>query len=289
MNNIRTQIDDSIVKKILGNSQNAINFLERLKLQTNISELNLLKKAELAKQAHSLVVKYWDYEVCKDIVRSLFKNSPKFKSGLEGEMVIDILFKEWLELELGEVKWPFSQGQFDAFVQSLNSEKVGRIEKDDKVKLASVRYRRLKEINTVRNDFIETLIFNSNQSILPTISHSKGVDFFIDGVAFDQKVSRSTTNEFKRDFGKEWKQKAIENPELVAKYLYMYQDEGRFGAEPRLFIVYLDENVPVMKIKEQILKTNLSKPFDIIFDYQHKSQGVKKTYKTQALVILISD
>ena len=44
------------------------------------------------------------------------------------------------------------------FVQRVNSEKIDWFKKDEKVKYAAVKYRRIKEINTVRNDFIETLI-----------------------------------------------------------------------------------------------------------------------------------
>ncbi|KKS16194.1 MAG: hypothetical protein UU72_C0026G0026, partial [candidate division WWE3 bacterium GW2011_GWB1_41_6] len=38
-----------------------------------------------------------------------------------------------------------------------------------------------------------------------------------------------------------WRDVAIKKPELVAEYLYKYQDEGRFGADPRLLVVYIDE------------------------------------------------
>lgn len=150
------------------------------------------------------------------------------------------------------ISWPFSQGQFDAFVQSLNSQTIARTEKDEKVKDAAVRYRRLKEINTARNDYLETLIFNKNENILPTLSHNRGVDFFVDGVSFDQKVSRSVTGEFMREKGENWREIAKQNPLEVAKYLYQYQDEGRFGAEPRLLVVYLDEDISVLDLKQKI-------------------------------------
>jgi hypothetical protein len=122
--------------------------------------------------------------------------------------------------------------------------------------------------------------------IIPTLSHSRGVDFFIDGISYDQKVARSPTKEFKRDFGENWKQKAIKNPSLVAKYLYQYQDKGRFGASPRLLIVYLDEEITPLKIKHIIENTSLEKPLEITFDFNHRSAGVQ-TYRTEAFVILL--
>jgi len=100
---------------------------------------------------------------------------------------MDVLIKEWQSLKLGDITWPFSQGAFDEFVQRVNSEKENGFVKDEKVKVAAVKYRRIKEINTVRNDFIETLIFEKNGNILPTLNHRRGVDFFINGISFDQK------------------------------------------------------------------------------------------------------
>ena len=52
--------------------------------------------------------------------------------------------------------------------------------------------------DVVRNDFIGTLIFEKNENIIPTFGHHRGLDFFIDGISYDQKVARSVTNEFKK-------------------------------------------------------------------------------------------
>ncbi|MFH3574713.1 hypothetical protein WAI05_20430, partial [Acinetobacter baumannii] len=121
-----------------------------------------------------------------------------------------------------------------------------------KVRDAAIKYRRIKELNTKRNDFLEVLIFEKDEDIIPTLGHSVGIDYFINGIPYDQKVARSPTKEFQKEFGTNWKEEAKKHPEKVAKYLYKYQDEGRFGADPRLFIVYLDEDISVAKIKERI-------------------------------------
>ena len=133
---------------------------------------------------------------------------------------------------------------------------------------------------------MESLIFLKNENIIPTLSNSRGVDFFINGISFDQKVSRSVTNEFKRDFGDCWREIAVNNPAKVAQYLYEYQDEGRFGYSPRLFIVYLDENISPLEAKNTIENINLDKPLDISFTYRHKVKG-ETAYKTQAFVVLL--
>jgi len=68
--------------------------------------------------------------------------------------------------------------------------------------------------------------------------------------------------------------------------LYKYQDDGRFGFSPRLFVVYLDEEVTPLRIKEIIESTNLDSPLEITFDYNHKDFGIR-TYKTEAFVMLL--
>lgn len=277
---IKRTINQDIVKKVFSNKPNAIEFLELYGY--NPKELQKIASKDLFNE----IVKIWNYHDAKDKIRSIFKSKPKFANGLKGEETINILINEWNTLCLGDIKWPFSQGQFDNFVQSLNAENSTREVKDEKVKAAAVRYRRIKELNTERNDFLETLVFLKNQNIIPTLSHNRGVDFFIDGISYDQKVARSPTNEFKRDFGENWKQKAIENPALVAQYLYQFQDEGRFGASPRLLIVYLDEEITPLKIKQIIDNTSLETPLEVTFDFNHKSTGIR-TYKTEAFVILL--
>lgn len=277
---IKRTINQDIVKKIFSKKANAIAFLELYNYNTKA----LLKQRP--NELFSEIVKIWNYEDAKDKIRAIFKKAPKFTNGLNGEKNIAILLEEWKNLGFGKVDWPFSQGQFDSFVQSINAENSIRTEKDEKVKIAAVKYRRIKELNTEQNDFLETLVFLKNENIIPTLSHSRGVDFFINGISYDQKVSRSPTNEFKKEYGENWKNYAIQHPEKVAEYLYKYQDEGRFGSSPRLLIVYLDEEISPIKIQQAIENTNLLTPFSITFDFNHKDIGVK-TYKTEAFVILL--
>jgi hypothetical protein len=130
------------------------------------------------------------------------------------------------------------------------------------------------------------LIFEKNENILPTLNHRRGVDFFIDGISFDQKVAKSPTNQFKARFKDNWKEEAIKNPEIVAEYLYKYQDEGRFGADPRLLVVYIDEDISIQKIRETIKGTDLNKPIEINFSFKHRVQG-DKSYKVPCFVILL--
>ena len=297
MEYIKSKLSDDLARKIIGSQEKAIEYLLQLNNVKPIASLkfktisrgkNAGKKVLVleTKELWKAVVDSWDYEESKKIIRYIFKATEKYKSGKEADSAMDVLIKEWQSLKLGSIAWPFSQGAFDEFVQRVNSEKENGFVKDEKVKVAAVKYRRIKEINTVRNDFIETLIFEKNNNILPTLNHRRGVDFFINGVSFDQKVAKSPTNEFKRHFKDEWREMAIKKPELVAEYLYKYQDEGRFGADPRLLVVYIDEDVSIDKIKEIINKTDLNNPVEINFSYKHKNLG-EKNYKVPCFVILL--
>ncbi|HED38785.1 MAG TPA: hypothetical protein ENI76_11175 [Ignavibacteria bacterium] len=297
MEYIKSKLSDDLARKIIGSQEkateyllqlNAIKPIPSLKFKTIRLGKNKGKKVlDLStKELWKNIVDSWNYEESKEIIRDIFRRTDKYKNGKEADNAMDVLIKEWESLKLGDIAWPFSQGAFDDFVQRINSEKENGFVKDEKVKSAAVKYRRIKEINTVRNDFIETLIFEKNNNILPTLSHRRGVDFFINGVSFDQKVAKSPTNEFKRHFKDDWRKTAIEKPELVAEYLYKYQDEGRFGADPRLLVVYIDEDVSIDKIREIIDKTDLDNPIEINFTYKHKNLG-EKNYKVPCFVILL--
>jgi hypothetical protein len=297
MEYIKSKLSEDLAKKILGSKDNALKYLLHINKYKKVAglEFKICSRGKNKGQSiphidtqniWKIVVNNWDYELSKDAIRELFKETEKYKSGKDANNVMDLLVKEWESLKLGNIEWPFSQGDFDGFVQRINSESNSGIVKDEKVKVAAVKYRRIKEINTVRNDFIETLIFEKNENILPTLNHRRGVDFFIDGVSFDQKVAKSPTNQFKTRFKDNWKEEAVKNPGLVAEYLYKYQDEGRFGADPRLLVVYLDEDISIQKIRETIKSTDLNKPIEINFSFKHKVQG-DKSYKVPCFVILL--
>ncbi len=297
MEYIKSKLSDDLAKKILGSKENALAYLLHLNKEKSVNGLNFktlnrgknkgLSMPDISSiSIWKIVVDNWDYELSKKVIRDLFKETEKYKNGKDANAVMDLLIKEWETLKIGKIEWPFSQGDFDGFVQRINSEKSSGLVKDEKVKVAAVKYRRIKEINTVRNDFIETLIFEKNQNILPTLNHRRGLDFFIDGISYDQKVAKSPTNQFKKRFKEKWREEAIKNPSLVAEYLYKYQDEGRFGADPRLLVVYIDEDVSIQKIRETINSANINKPIEINFSFKHKIQG-DKNYKVPCFVILL--
>jgi len=298
---LKNNFSTDTAKKIFGNKKNAEIFLLELqkKKQFDLPFRIITRGKNRGNKVLDLstiqlwakIVEFWDFDNGESIIRNLFIQSDKYESGKDSYRIMTILLDEWERLKLDKIAWPFSQGDFDGFVQRVNAEKKSGTEKDDKVKHAAVKYRRIKEINTVRNDFIETLIFEKNKNILPTLNHRRGVDFFINGISFDQKVAKSPTNEFKKSYGDDWKEEAINHPEKVAEYLYKYQDEGRFGADSRLLVVYLDEEISIDKIAKTIEETDLEKPLEITFEYTHnkgKPTEKVKAYKVNCFIILLS-
>ncbi len=285
---IKENFSSEIAKKIFGNKDNALKYLVELNKICRIDGLySATGRINRTLNVFQAVVESWQYERSLPIIRELFRSTPKYKRGSEADEAVATLKEEWDRLKLGNFEWPFSQGDFDNFVQRINATDGSGEQKDDRVKSAAVKFRRIKEINTYRNDYIETMIFNFGEEILPTLGHRRGVDFFIGGVSFDQKVSRSVTMEFQKDFGCDWRKHAIENPDKVAKYLYKYQDEGRFGAEPRLLIVYIDEDLSVERIEELIGECDFANPHNVSFTYNFKSSKREESFRTKCITILL--
>ena len=298
--NIKTNFSTDTAKKIFWNKTNALNFLLKLeeiwKIKLPYKDINKGKnkwsKSVIinTEQLRKLIVESRDYGDSKTIIRNMFKNTKKFNSWKDSYNTMHILLQERNKLKLDKISWPFSQWDFDWFVQRVNSEWIDGLQKDEKVKHAAVKYRRIKEINTVRNDFIETLIFEKNNNILPTLNHNRWIDFFIDGESYDQKVAKSPTKKFQNDIWDKRKEHAISNPKKVWEYLYKYQDEGRFWADSRLLVVYIDEDISIEKIAMIIEKTDLINPIELNFDYIHnkwKPTEIRKYYKVKCFVILL--
>lgn len=281
---INETIDYSQIKKIFSNKEEKIEYLE------NLFKLKSIDK-EIPKRLIEIdneIINTWDYKVSNSIIRKIFKNTQKYKIGKYSMEELKKMMNEWDELNLGKLEWPFHPMAFDQYIQDINTNyNLTEKEKDNIVKKDVVKFRRIKKINTARNDFIEYLIVENNNNVTPTLKHNRGIDFYINGYPYDQKVSRSVTKNFINDYGKNWKDIARQKPEEVAKYLYKYQDEARFGSESRLLIVYLDDDITEKDIYKCVNKTDFNKPLQISFEYTH-SNGKTITYNVNCYIVLLS-
>ena len=271
------------IKKIFDNRERKMEYLLRL-FETMEIEIQVPRTL---KEIDECIIDNWNYEISKDVIREMFFESDKFNNGIAAKDEIDYLIKNWHEHRLGEIEWPFAAMNFDQHVARLNRRNdISEEEKDQIIATDTIKFRRIKDINTKRNDYIESLIVAHNDNIIPTFRHSRGVDFYINGEPFDQKVSRSVGGAFIDKFGEDYYDVAIRNPEFVAMSLYENQDEERFDADPRLYVVYLDSDVSTENIERSILDCDLYEPYEIAFDYYH-SNSERVVHETYCYVILL--
>lgn len=295
------EINREIARKILSNKQNAEKYLFKLKqVKEIILEIRrLLKGKNKGKKVLDMttdeiwekVVTTWDYKYSLPIIRKMFRRTEKYKIGIEAEENYRKKKAEWKEEGLGLLEWPCRQGSLDSYIDNINrNKKLTAKERDKKVMRAIKKYARLKELNTIRHNYIETLIFENNNNFLPTLSHWKGIDFYMNGESYDLKISSSPTTQFKKDFGSDWRQIAIENPLKVSEYLYKYQSGGnRFGYNRRLFVVYLDkpENVIMKSIGNIIKNAEFKNPLKVEFTYNHEDDRGEQKYETKCFIIFL--
>ena len=134
MEYIKSKLSDDLARKIIGSQEKATEYLLRLneikpipalKFKTISRGQNAGKKVLVldTRELWKAIVDSWNYEESKKIIRDIFKETEKYKSGKEADNAMDVLIKEWQSLKLGDIAWPFSQGAFDEFVQRVNSEK----------------------------------------------------------------------------------------------------------------------------------------------------------------------
>lgn len=140
-----------------------------------------------------------------------------------------------------------------------------------------------------RSSLIEHETISAHPQVIPTLAHTKGVDFVIDGEPYDQKVSRTVG----QDFGKKYGAGAIaaarnpDNHAELARYLYEGQNEIRFGAERRIYVVYLKPNPSAAEISEALRDADLSSPIEIDFLYAWRGRKRRTRYKTSCFVITV--
>lgn len=283
MENIINEINTKQINKIFANKTQKTNYLSLYYDINQIKEIIPNKISDI----DNAIIKTWNYEKSNKIIRKMFFETEKYKIGKSSQYLIKKMINEWQNLNLGEFKWPFQPRAFDQYIQNINTNiTLSEKEKDEKVIFDIVKFRRIKKINTARNDFIEYLIVENNENVTPTLKHNRGIDFYINGFPYDQKVSKSVTLGFIRDYKENWKDIAKAHPELVAKYLYEYQDEARFGAESRLLVVYLDEDLTNNDIYKCVTTADMKKPITISFEYNH-SNNIKVNYTVDCFIILL--
>lgn len=267
------------INKIFHNNENKRNYLKAF-LKKYYPTVSVPKR-----NLDNCIIEYWDYEKSKGIIRELFKQTDKYRQNSQAQKKLEDLIKSWNKEELGLMEWPFQAIMFDRFVHQLNRKELSEKEKDNILSTAAIKFRRIKDINAWRNDYIEYLIFEKFDNVIPTFENTNGVDFYINGEPYDQKVSRSVTKLFIEQHPNNYKDEALKQRDIVAKCLYEYQDEARFGFEPRLLVVYLDSDLSTENIQKSLDEVDFNSPLEIDFSFTHS--GNTRTYQTKCFIILL--
>ena len=279
---LKNEITSVEVKKIFQNKDNKVEYLNRFFDYIGKSEPIEKTNTKIEEQ----IISTWNYEASKTVIREMFRNTEKYHYISRCKEKIDVAINEWNLLRLGKIDWPFSAMNFDQHVHQINrDESMNERRKDFLIARQCVKFRRIKQINALRNDYIEYLIFK-NENVIPTFGNNRGVDFYIDGEPYDQKVSKSVGKIFQDKYGDDYRNIAIKNPNLVAESMYENQDEERFGDEPRLLIIYLDSDVTSQQIEDQLCNIDFNDPMTIEFKYKHSNHNTLN-HKTKCFVVLL--
>ena len=283
---IKSHITKSDLGYILGSKKTKEWFLENMVVIWNVpTRINNRKSVVIDYKTigdiDQYIISKWDYEVCKPVLREMYTHTEKYNRGRTAKDVFNHFKTKYSEAGFTDYKWPFISGQFDDYLVKMivypsvaHSEvfdgQLGKIDRDVE------KFSYLKIFNTLRNDYIEYLMFLADEDIIPTFSHRGGIDFYIHGLGFDQKVSRSVTNQFMDKHGKNWREVALENPFEVAEFLMVLGDEARFTNVPRLFVIDVDGSYELEGIEDKVQVIDFDSPTQVNYTYQHKSTGPKE-------------
>lgn len=281
---IKNSISKDDCKKVFRNKENRKEYLDKLGKITN-KDLSVKRGKDYTNRLDDVIIETWDYEISKEIIREMFMKMPKFIRGKDCKKLFENEKSEWVKNNMGDFEWPFAPSEFDQHSFDL----LKRNNTEDSIEILKKeveKFVRMKALTTTRNDYIEYLIVRDHKEIIPTLNHSNGVDFYINGERYDQKVSKSVGKEFIKKYGKNYKKIMKDHPELLAKSLYENQSEARFNDTPRLYIVYSNNDMTLDGIEGKLKSSNLSKPMKIEFEFNHSKKVIEK-HKTSCFTVIL--
>jgi hypothetical protein len=282
MDNILTKISFDDVKKIFGNKDNAIEYLTYVK-SIPFKELKMLTSNEV----YTFVINNWDYSEAKVIVRHLAKNSKYNSTNFEKNCQLYEYVKNIIDTQYdGNIEWAFTPNSYDLNLSNHIRKSSNFEEGLQKHLKDNEKNYIIKSYNLYRSYLYEYFIIKYHEDILPTMGNKNGVDFYYLGKRKDLKNASSVTNNFKNDYGDIWQDTALNNPDIVAKYLYENQNETRFGYEDRIYIVQLNQKPPtLMGIERTCRDLNFSDPLTV--DFKYRLNNKEENYTAESLVAFI--
>ena len=228
-----------------------------------------------SKEVWEILSQYWDYEFALQFVRHKLSsqnaigcyNYSKWNGYISSEKNY---IKELQKLQNGleKYEWQCKQGSIDQKIQLINrKQKISQRDRERQVKMMALNQLSITKLNTLRNDFIEYLLFLNNEKMFPTLKHSSGVDYFIDGIPFDQKVSKGLGENFVREHGLENSLTvARNNKDKLAISLFNNQDTFRFdnSSVNRIFIVFTDTDISPSEVRFKLKQVQWGQPMSLM-------------------------
>lgn len=296
MTDISKSIDEYTLRKIFSTGSNIKTVAEYISKNINKPIENGLNGKPTETTSIIFLEENWNYKLGCEIARKLFfqrdsngvYQNKKYAKMIKAENAF--LEKANKLVDSENENWTFSQGKFDNFAQNIiRNDSLLDKQKKELLHEGVDSYFNIVSYNYNRNDFIELLMIENNENILPTLKHINGVDYFIDGIAFDQKVSKSLGKEYIKQY-KDINQaikSAQEHPEKLIESLFSNADSGRFNAltnQNKIYFVFMDGIQPPVAIKFNILKDK----FKVInMKTKYNLNGIEQEIEYKAILILI--
>lgn len=222
------------------------------------------------------------YPKIKTATREMFFNSDKLKEQQSGCANYDLELAHYQDTTKHLYPRKLMGNQIDDMVNQYTRNHQGLIDKDE----TNAHYSDIiydmnvnKRLTTTRNDLCELLLIHNNLEIMPTLKHISGVDYFIDGIAYDQKVSISTgAYQVPNDI------KEIDKYDL-AKTLLENQTAGRFNNFNRVFVVFVDkacDEINEQNIVFHLMNAKITNNTDIV---KYKFNNTNYSCKVKTLLV----
>lgn len=254
----------------------------------HINESNFIKLKSLKKEHLKTFCEIYNINFSSNITETISSVLKEFDNGkISTENINSFIRQLYVETRESEIKktgatheeiikelnkvdehiWGMVQGDVDSHIQSNYVRKFYKYEEvvnaiRGGLYKAIESYALSSWYNHWSTVFLEDLI-NENKNVIPIIKKVKGVDIIWNEQPIDIKITNLPKEWFKAGYSIGH---AIENPELVCKYMYELQGAQRFGNDNRLFIIIYDKDKPKesWKIKRDyyLIKSKLNDFFN---------------------------
>jgi hypothetical protein len=228
------------------------------------------------------------------IVRSLFRDSPKFTQLSRAAAEYDQALTLWQQADYGDPEqWMIPPGQLERWLDArrraddyrslMIAPLSDRLTYQVDEARAIDRYKLQRNLRELRNNMIELWMFEQAGALL-SLGNTFGFDFLYNDHSWDQKVAISPGKAFKDQHGADWAGAAAAQPEELARSLYTHQGAARFCANDRFLFVLDQPLLDAAAILNRLNRCDLGPAHQITFSGTGVHRG---EYSVQAHVVLL--